>query len=455
MDKIKNFFKTNIGLKLISFGIAVLVWIMVVNISNPEIRTSVGTDIGIDYGETLTKLDKYYSLDNQSARVSYTVRTNARNQISSSDFNVYVDMRDYSITGALPVYVTVNDKVKDLVSDVSVTPLVVHATTQDMIEKPFDLTVNIVGEPGTGYAVAPVDFTPSRVTLYGPDSEIGKISRIGFDIDVEGSVDSIWGTAEFVYYDANDNPISPDVRIVVKNSVSYFAPIYKKKNVSITIQASGEPAAGYEVDSVSCEPGFIEIYGDNDLLDGINAVILPSTILDVTGASSDVTASIDISRYLPDEVYTDMVTNVAVAARISRITISAPVMDSPNGTPRPGGPRDISESTAAGGPGGIASGGTETQSAEARTTEASAASGTGAAAESTSASGSGTEAGLETAGAAAEASAGAGALDTGSDAVVSHGASGTHESTEASNEADTEDPEEVTQEASTEDNTSN
>lgn len=324
INRIRNIFKYNKLLKLISIAIAFGIWLMVVNVSNPEMKSSISSAIEVDYGESLTNLDKYYSLDTYNAKVSFSVRTNQRTSVSSADFRVYVDMRDYSITGALPVYVTVDDRVKDIVSDVTVSPLVVHATTEDMQEKTFDLEPNIIGAPADGFAAGKVNYSPSHVTLYGPNSEIGKISRIGFNINVSDASSDVWGTADFIYYDANDNEVSPDSRIVVKNSASYNVPIYKKKNVSIMVQTSGDPAEGYELGIVDCEPDFVSIYGPDDVISGINAIILPSSLLNIGNASADVSASINIEDYLPENVYTDNVGNVALVARINKAgTLSA------------------------------------------------------------------------------------------------------------------------------------
>ena len=319
IDRIKNFFKKNKLLKLASLLIAIGIWLMVVNISDPEIKSSVSSNIDIDYEESLTNLDKYYSLDSYTAKVSFKVRTNQRTRVSSSDFRVYVDMRDYSITGALPVYVTIDDRIKDIVSDVTVSPLVVHATTEDMQEKTFDIVPNIVGTPYEGFAAGQISYTPSHVTIYGPNSEIGKISRIGFNVNIEGAASNVWGTAEFVYYDANDNEITPDSRIVIKNSVSYDLPIYEKKNLTLMAKTTGDPAEGYELGSVNIEPNFVEVYGDESVLNTLTVISLPASLLDITGASSDISASISIKDYLPEGIYTNSAGNIALVARINKI----------------------------------------------------------------------------------------------------------------------------------------
>ncbi len=318
MNRIQQFFQKNIGLKLISLAAAIILWLVVVNISNPEVKTSVSSPIDIRNGAELTAMDKYYSLDTNTAKLTFNVRQNRRLDITANDFDVYVNMKDYSITGALPIYFNPSDRIKDAVSDVKIEPVVVHATLEDMREKTFDMTITTQGQPMDGYAVGPVTFSPNRIKLYGPNSEIGRISRIGCTVDVSNASANIWGTAEFEYYDANDNRFTPDVRIQVKNAVNYHIPIMKKKTVSVTVQTTGSPSPGYGLDSVTCEPSFLEVYGEDSVLENVNAIILPDTLLNISNATSDVSASIDISSYLPDGIYTDTVGNIALVARITK-----------------------------------------------------------------------------------------------------------------------------------------
>ena len=318
MNKIQQFFQKNIGLKLISLVAAIILWLVVVNISNPEVKTSVSSPITVKHEEELTKNDKSYSLDTNNVRVTFSVRQSRRLDITSNDFEIYVDMRDYSMTGGLPVYYSAGDRIKDAVSDIKVEPVMVHATLEDMREKTFDMTITTQGEPMDGYAVGPVTFSPNRVKLYGPYSEIGRINRIGCTVDVSNASTNIWGPAEFEYYDANDNRFTPDSRIKVMNAVNYHIPILKKKTVSVTVQTTGSPSPGYGLDSVTCEPSFLEIYGEDSVLENVNAIILPDTLLNISNATSDVTASIDIRSYLPDGIYSDAVGNIALVARITR-----------------------------------------------------------------------------------------------------------------------------------------
>ena len=86
MRKFSNWLKQNPMLKLVSLVIAFVIWLAVVNISNPEVNDYVSVELEVVNPEELTNVDQMYSLDTRNVRVSYNVRTRYRNQINSSDF---------------------------------------------------------------------------------------------------------------------------------------------------------------------------------------------------------------------------------------------------------------------------------------------------------------------------------------------------------------------------------
>ena len=103
MNRFADWLKQNPMLKLTSLLIAFVIWIAVVNISNPEVTDYVTVELEVRNPDELTSVDQMYSLDTRSVRVSFNVRARYSNQIKASDFSAYVDLQDYSVTGAVPV----------------------------------------------------------------------------------------------------------------------------------------------------------------------------------------------------------------------------------------------------------------------------------------------------------------------------------------------------------------
>jgi len=326
LKHIINIFRVNIGLKVISVVIAFILWLVVVNVSNPEVTDAVTIDIDVNYADEMTNAGKSFTLDNRTVRVSYRVRTNQRSQIHPANFDAYVDMRDYSVTGAVPIYVTYDSSVSNLISGVTQQPMVVHVTTEDMQEKQFNVSTRLSGSTAEGYVTGTPVLTPSTVSLYGPESEIGKVSRVGIVIDVEGAESTQTGTGRIQYFDANDNVIALGDKVTISSDVQYTVPVYKTKSVSINIPTTGQPASGYTLTGVESEPRFVQVYGEDAVLNRYNTIYLPEGLLDISGVNTNVTISLALQNYLPEGLYMVQSSDVTVVARIARQTDLMPGM---------------------------------------------------------------------------------------------------------------------------------
>ena len=318
-EKLKELFTYNTVLKLISIAIAFMIWVIVVNISNPEVTDTVTAELSVQYANELTGIGKTYSLDTTNVRVSYKVRSNYRRLVHPSNFKVYVDMRDYSVTGAVPVYVDVDDSVSSYINSVSINPIVVHVDTEDMVEKTFDLHIEMIGTPGDGKVAGPVTLSSESITLYGPASELGMISKVSIDVPVDGALGDVSGTGTPVFYDASGNEITLSDKTIIKDNISYRASIYNTKNMSISVNSTGTPADGYVLDEIDTAPSFVSVYGPQDILDKNNTISIPDGALDISGAAKNVTVSLNVEQYLPAGLYINGSGEVSIAAHISKL----------------------------------------------------------------------------------------------------------------------------------------
>ena len=315
-----NIFRVNIPLKIISVAIAFLLWLVVVNVSNPEVTDSVTMEIAVNNGEELMNKGKAFTLDSRTVRVTYRVRTNYRSQIQPSSFDAYVDMTDYSITGAVPVYVEVSPSISNLISGMTQNPMVIHVSTEDLQEKDFSVSARVNGQPAEGFIAGDVQMEPDVVSLYGPESEIGKVSRVGIVLDIDGASETQYGTGKIQFFDANDNVIPLSQNITLSSDVQYTVPVYKTKSLSINVPTTGQPERGFTLTGVETEPRFIQVYGDDTLLEQYNTIYLPDGLLDISGVNSNVTISVAMQNYLPEGLYMVSQSDVSVVARIARQT---------------------------------------------------------------------------------------------------------------------------------------
>ena len=316
----KHFFTENLPLKVLSLLIALLLWLLVVNVSHPEVTDTKTVPLEVENLSTFAAQNKSWEIDRTSVTISYSVRTNSRSLISASDFHAYVDLKDYSITGAVPIYVDVLNDKDELIGDVTVRPTVTRVITEDIQEKKFEIKNTVHGTPKSGYKVANVIVSPEHVYLSGPQSEIGRVSSVGIDVNVEGIAQNEDGVAELVYYDANGNQLF-DLKNVSAStsSIHYAVTLYKEKSINLLSSVRGTPAAGYQYESTAVSPATVNLAASTYIIDGMTVFELPK--IDISGASGTKTITFNLADYLPAGVMLaeDQDAEVNVTVRIEKI----------------------------------------------------------------------------------------------------------------------------------------
>ena len=298
---IMRFLKNNPGLKLISVAISLIIWLVVINVSKPEVVREQTVSLEVENQSAFDSESKTWEIDKSSVRVSYIVRTDQQYNISAKDFRAYVDLRDYSITGSVPVYVEVLNDKDELIQSVTPKPAVVHVSIEDMQEKKFTVNVHQHGAVADGYKVGSVILPTDTVYAKGPVSEIGRISSIGIQVELDGLSEDKSGSETLRFYDANGNEIKDITDVTLSaETVSYTVVLYKQKTVSLTAAVNGTPADGYRYSSVLISPATVKLAGRPALMDTLSSLSLPA--LDVSGASSAVTATLSIEDWLPEGV---------------------------------------------------------------------------------------------------------------------------------------------------------
>lgn len=239
----------NLGLKILSCFLAFFVWLVVVNVSNPEVTGSKEVPLEIVNEQVLTKAGRTYELGGKdTVTVYFDVRTKDAYKIRSSDFRAYVDLAElYDVTGSVQVKIEVLNN-KELISNAESRPGVVRIQTEELQSKQFSLIMNTYGNLAEDYAVNKAVLTPDHVTVEGPTSQVGLINHVGIELNVNGLESSTEGTAEPVFYDANGNEITVSDRVSVSPSeIQYNLEISKVKTLPLDFEVTGTAASGLSV----------------------------------------------------------------------------------------------------------------------------------------------------------------------------------------------------------------
>ena len=311
----------NIPLKIMSVAVAVVVWLIVVNIDNP-----VGTNyytlnnvelINKEYVESSDTIGKMCmpEQNQDSIRVAITTTKKIRDRIKVSDISAVADLQQAVSLDTNPVMVpiTVTCSVPGVsANDIKVTPQNLSVNLDEKETQEFVVNVSRGDtKPSKDYEVGSLTANPEKVRITGPKTLINKIDKVNAAIDLDGNTQDFSQDVNLTIIDKNQEPLSDSemnsLRIENNAKVVVTARLWKiRQGVGISAGYVGTPADGYQVGSVKTVPDTISVAGSTEGLESLaqndNVITIPADSIDISGESKDVEKKINLSNLLPDNV---------------------------------------------------------------------------------------------------------------------------------------------------------
>lgn len=297
----------NLGLKLLSVVFSIVLWLVVVNIANPEATKNFSVPVTIQNKEIIEEMGKVPDVVGDSDIATFYI-TGPRNYVEDmdiDDFNVTADLSQVDLTKedeTKLVRIEVTPKKYDKYITVHQKTVNMQITLEDLAEKNFVISPITTGTPADGCAIGDVDVTPNLLTVSGPESIVSKISKVTATINVSGISGDVTDNVVPVLYDEEGNVISSDLLEMNQSMVSIKANILGTKSLTIHCDVTGQPADGYEYKGLEYAPQTIMVKGEPEILNAMSAITIPSDVIDITGATGNVENTIYIEQYLPDGI---------------------------------------------------------------------------------------------------------------------------------------------------------
>ena len=209
----------NLGLKLVSIFLAVVIWFAVVMISNPKDSvTFSGITVNLVNTELLDSEEKLYEVQDNSDKVRVTVEAPRKviNQLRSSDIIAEADVSRLTEVNTIAINCSLLNNAVEI-SSITSNPDVVRLKVEDKASKWVNVKRNTVGEVAEGYMVYGSVSDQTRMEISGPESVISQIDHAGLEMDVTGATDNVSGNVEIRFYDSEGKLVS-NTEDIIKNA---------------------------------------------------------------------------------------------------------------------------------------------------------------------------------------------------------------------------------------------
>lgn len=296
----------NFWLKILAFFTAVILWLVVINISDPVISTSIsGIQVEIENADVLMKEHKVYEIleNTNTISVSITAKRTIVDYLNASNIRATADMEELNeADGTIRIRVEAN-RYNNQIESLKAKTEFLKIKIEDMRSAQFPIEADIKGEPQEGYVVGDVSMNQNIVYISGPESVVSKISRVATEVSVEGMGSSISTNMELKYYDAKGEIVEKSRLSQNISDVDLVVEILKTKEVSIKVGVLGAPAAGYGLSGViRTSPTTVLVAGKIGALNQIEQIQIPEARLNIEGFQTNLNTVVDISSLLPDGI---------------------------------------------------------------------------------------------------------------------------------------------------------
>ena len=330
----------NLGLKILSFVIAILVWLLVVNINNPiGTKSFVISDVQLLNEAYIDADGKMCMQDEEQVPIRVTIKAQRKilDKISVNNIRAVADLQQAVSLNTDPVMVPITVLCDHIMQDnIEVSPqnLSLHLEDKDTQEFVVNVTTDNT-KPDRGYEIGTLTSNPEKIKITGPTSLINKIDKVNASIDVDGATEDITTEKDVKIIDKNGEEFTDsDMGYLNVSRVYVTAKLWKVQvNVKIKAGYSGSPKSGYQVESVSTTPNVISVAGSEEALatlkDQNNTITIPDYVADISDRDSDLEEKINISDYLPDGLKLTSDSSEDVFVRVNVLPMGSSVCEVP------------------------------------------------------------------------------------------------------------------------------
>lgn len=308
MKKFQELICKDFGWKLLSIAIATVLWFMVINIDQPVDTRGYNRPLNIKNMEVLTDrgltVGNLEELRNTKITVKVKAQRTALDRLSQNPewITATVDLSElaYAVNGdvvALPVSVSIQGGNTYGIS--SKTPAVVEISVETLASKEMPVEVKLNGTLEEGTYLSEPALSTETVLVTGPVSLVESVASVRATVEAENVEENPTVHTKLSCYTADGLPVKGVSTNPEEIIVSYA--LHDLKQVPIQVDIIGNPASGYQVGSVLCEPQYAAVTGSPEDLERL--VYLQLDNINVSGQSSTVTETFYLADYLPEGIF--------------------------------------------------------------------------------------------------------------------------------------------------------
>ena len=301
-SKIKDAFTKNLGLKIIALVIGAIIWLAIVNTSDPTTTVTIhNIPITITNQKSVTKKGLVYDITTkQEVDVTVSGKRSVVSDLDADDFKATASLKELSMVNAAPVKVVLKDREdRRSVDIISQSVNTVNVDTNKIVKEKYPVEVVFEGEPKEGYAPKVESMNFNNVMVKASEIEQKQIDKVVARCDVDGADEDFSQTCKLEFVDNEGKNIKPKHAKLYKKKVKVNVHMSREQEAKIIIDTKGKPKKGYKKTGIKVVPATVKLVSDSNKSKKVDKINITDPI-DITGLSGTIEREINLDKYVED-----------------------------------------------------------------------------------------------------------------------------------------------------------
>lgn len=297
----------NLILKVLSVFLAILLWMLVLNIEDPsKTRMVSGIKVSILNKDVITGNNQVYSvLEGELISVKVTGPRTIVDSLKASDFEATADLKDISQANSVPINVELKSYAKQQKVNIdNISNNSLRLQVENLIERRYEVNVNYLGVIPDGYMVEKTELACEEVTVIAPESVQEAIKEVSISVslsNVTGDISDVYTVRVLDKSGVELLKTNADVSVDITN-IKADSTIYYTKRVPVTYDEV-PTSAKVSISAVSLDKESLNIKGPKEVLDTVGEVRIRTDEIMITERQDKEVYNFDLEAFLPEQVY--------------------------------------------------------------------------------------------------------------------------------------------------------
>ena len=289
----------DVGLKILAFIFAFLLWLVVVNIDDPTQTRTFTSVVTVTNGDVLKSSGKLYEIKDGINTVSFrvTAKRSIIEKLSPSDFSAIADMNNLENEERIPVtiaaksyanYITISSKQNYL-----------YVVLEDEKTQRFVISAQTTGNIEPGLAVDTVTCSPTVLTVTGPEEVVSTINSVVATANITGVTSNFTESVIPKFYTERGDEVDAKELTLSVSTVSVSVAFSNTKAVDVVVKTSGTLSSDLTLESIKTDPSSVMIIGEASALNDVTSITIPESVINLSDLTGSFSTTVDISSYLP------------------------------------------------------------------------------------------------------------------------------------------------------------